>query len=251
MASWCLSHGDWAHARGWLCDTWEPRYFLPPLVPRDNCPMKAISKVSCHDNLLFENPLGDWPEYDFLPTRVPGQAVLRVPVMHLDLTSIKARCQASSCLLLLSKGQNSNLAHQNGTLKSFFFYNEFFCVWAPFKMIFWAARNYTSKCHSMHNTLYEYVHRVTQIFEYLYMQKFMIYQENWPSWQAKIRDLLIKESYFAMSVISAHFLLTRKSCQFPFLWNNQCWECLVNFAWSPCNHRGLTHGEQRLLFSLV
>ena len=32
---------------------------------RDNCAMKAISKIWCHDNLLFENPLGDWPEYDF------------------------------------------------------------------------------------------------------------------------------------------------------------------------------------------
>ena len=42
-----ISRGDWG------------------IFPRDNCPMKAISKISCHDNLLFENPLGDWPEYDF------------------------------------------------------------------------------------------------------------------------------------------------------------------------------------------
>ena len=42
---------------------------------RDNCAMKAISKIWCHDNLLFENPLGDWPEYDFLA---------KVQKMHLE-----------------------------------------------------------------------------------------------------------------------------------------------------------------------
>ena len=37
--------------------------------------MKAISKISCHDNLLFEKPLGDWPEYDFQCIELVGQAL--------------------------------------------------------------------------------------------------------------------------------------------------------------------------------
>ena len=37
--------------------------------------MKAISKISCHDNLLLEKPLGDWPEYDFQCIELVGQAL--------------------------------------------------------------------------------------------------------------------------------------------------------------------------------